>query len=276
MLGEEATIRRHIYNTTPGFLQGSCPKGQTLTVWHKKSGRTGFQLYWEGKWHDSFSQQELDGLFGISPRAKKTGSQSGYPSEPVIQAAWRYLKERYNEGDLGVTYSESQPQLIPALILSSPQREPTEDDLNRAVKLAATCRRSGSGESEAHKSLKNQIANHPELIGVTEVTSVSIEHQYPSGDRADLVLESDGSKWTVVEVELEGMIETVTGLFQAVKYRALQEAVLLTAKRQGAVLAVLAARVIPLEVKVLSCMLDVMSVEIPGPGQSTNVEAISD
>lgn len=267
MLSKQASVKRQIYNTTPGFLQGACPKGPILTVWHKQSGRTGFRLYWDGLWHDSFGQQALDRLFGISPRTKKTGSQGGYPSEPVIQAVWRYLKKRYNEGDPDVTYSESQPELLHASIRPSLQREPSDDDLSRAVRLAAAWRRSGSGESEAHKALKNQIAKHPELIGVTGVTSAVIEHQYPSGDRADLVLESDDSMWTVVEVELEGLVETVTGLFQAVKYRALQEAVLCTEKRQGSVSAVLAARAIPVEVRVLSHMLDVEAVEVLAQGQ---------
>lgn len=206
-------------------------------------------------------------MFGISPRAKKTGSQSGYPSEPVIQAVWRYLKKRYNEGDPDVIYSESTPDLTRAPKRESPQREPSDDDLSRAVRLAATWRRSGSGESEAHKALKNQIARHPELIGATGITSVAIEHQYPSGDRADLVLESDDSTWTVVEVELEGLVETVTGLFQAVKYRALQEAVLCTEKQQGSVSAILAARAIPVEVRVLARRLGVKTVEVLDQGR---------
>ena len=250
-------MRQQIYNGTRGFLQGPCPKGPILTVWHQRSGRTGFRLYWHGQWQDRFGQQDLDGLFGISPRAKKTGSQRGYPSEPVIKAVWRYLMERYNADDPDVTYSESQPNLSRATILATPEREPSADEISSAVRLAVTRSRSSAGESRAHQELKNQIAQHPELIGVTAVTSVAIEHQYPSGDRADLMLESDGPRWTVVEVELEGLAETVTGLFQAVKYRALQEAVLCTEKRQGFVSAILAARAIPMEVMVLARMLGV-------------------
>ncbi len=256
-------MKQRIYNTTSGYLQGPCPKGQILTVWHPQSGRTGFRLYWDGRWHDSFGQDKLDKLFSISPRAKKTGSQDGYPSEPVIQAVWRYLKERYHDDDPDVIYSESEPVLTRDAMKTLSQRDPSDDDLSKAVRLAATWRRSGSGESEAHKSLKNRIARYPELIGATAVTSVAIEHQYPSGDRVDLMLESDGSRWTVVEVELKGLVETVTGLFQAVKYRALQQAVLCTEKRQGSVSAILAARSIPVEVKVLARMLDVETIEVP-------------
>ena len=206
-------------------------------------------------------------MFGISPRVKKTGSQKGYPSEPVIQAVWRYLGKRYNEGDPDVTYGKSQPDLTKVAIRVPSQHVPSDDDLSSAVRLAATWRRSGSGESEAHKTLKNRIAEHPEIIGATAVTSVVVEHQYPSGDRVDLLLESNGSKWTVVEVELEGLVETVTGLFQAVKYRALQLAVLCTEKRQGSVSAVLAARSIPAEVRVLARMLDVVTVEVLDQGR---------
>lgn len=266
MQGEQPNLRQRIYNTIPGFLQGPCPKGPILTVWHQQSGRTGFRLYWNGSWRDSFGQQDLDKLFGIRPRAKKTGSQEGYPSEPVIQAVWRYLGKRYNEGDPDVTYSKSQADLTRAAIRAPSQHEPSDDDLSSAVRLAATRRRSGAGESEAHETLKNRIAEHPELIGATAVTSAAIEHQYPSGDRVDLLLESNDSRWTVVEVELEGLVETVTGLFQAVKYRALQQAVLCTEKRQGSVSAILAARSIPAEVRVLARMLDVETVEVVDQG----------
>lgn len=135
MQGKEQSLRQPIYNTTSGFLQGPCPKGPILTVWHQRSGRTGFRIYRDGQWHDSFRQQALDRLFGISPRRKKTGSQSGYPSEPVIRAAWRYLKERYNEGDPDVTYSKVQPNLTPSAILISPKREPSDDKLRSASVL---------------------------------------------------------------------------------------------------------------------------------------------
>jgi hypothetical protein len=209
----------------------------------------------------------LDKFFGIRPKAKKTGSQTGYPSEPVVQAVWRHLAKRYYEGDPDVTYGKTEPDLTRAATRASSQHEPSDDDLRSAVRLAATPRRSGTGESEAHKTLKNRIAEHPELIGATAITSVAIEHLYPSGDRVDLLLESNGSRWTVVEVELEGLVETVTGLFQAVKYRALQQAVLCSEKRQGSVSAILAARSVPKEVRVLARMLDVETAEVPDQGR---------
>jgi hypothetical protein len=204
----------------------------------------------------------LDKLFGICPGAKRTGRQIGYPNEPVIQAAWRYLKERYNERAPDVIYSKSEPTLTSQSQNVISRQSPTDNDLRSAVHLAATSSRLGSGESEAHKSLKMRIARHPEIIGLNAVTSVALEHQYPSGDRVDLMFESAGSKWMVVEVELEGVVETVTGLFQAVKYRALQQAVLCTEKRQGSVFAILAARSIPDVVRILSRMLDVKTVEV--------------
>lgn len=255
-------MKQRIYYTTAGYLQGRCPKGLLLTVWHTQSGRSGFQLYWDGRWHSSFSQDRLDDLFGISPNEKQTGDQIGYPNEPVIRAVWRYFTDRYNEGDPDVIYTMSEPTLPPQYQKVTTTRELTDDDLISAVRLAATSRKSGSGESEAHKSLKIRIAQQPELIGVTAVISRAIEHQYPSGDRVDLMLESDGSLWTVVEVELDGLVETVTGLFQAVKYRALQQAVLCTEKRKGYVSAILAAHSIPQEVKKLASMLDVETVEV--------------
>jgi hypothetical protein len=94
MQAKQSHLRRRIYNTVPGFLHGPCPKGPIVTVWHKQSGRTGFWLYWKGSWHDSFGQQDLYKLFGISPRVKMTGAQQGYPSEPLIQAVkYRALQQ---------------------------------------------------------------------------------------------------------------------------------------------------------------------------------------
>lgn len=263
MQGEQSSLRRQIYYTTRGYLKGPSPKGPILIVWHQQVGKTGFRLYWKDSWQQRFRQEDLYRLFGISASVKKSGDQKGYTSEAAIRAVWRYLTDRYNESDSDVTYSKSEPDLTKAAIRTPSQLEPSDHDLSSAVQLAATWHRSGAGESEAHKALKNRIAEHPEFIGVTEVTSVAVEYPYPSGDRVDLLFESNGSRWTVVEVELEGLAETVSGLFQAVKYRALHKAVLCTEKRQGSVSAILAARSIPLEVRVLSGMLDVATIEVP-------------
>ena len=112
-----------ILNTTRGFLQGPSPKGPILMVWHARSGRTDFQIYWDGQYRNSFGQQALDWEFGIKPRVKRTGSQRGYPSEPVIQAAWRYLKDQYNNGNPDVTYGKVPPNLTPAAIYVPPKRK---------------------------------------------------------------------------------------------------------------------------------------------------------
>ena len=95
-----------------GYLRGVCPNGRVATVRHLKAGRTGYELLWEGRWQRRFGQANLARVFGISPRSKRSGSQEGYPAEPVIRALWRHLTDRFNRGDEGVTYSAMPSGLL--------------------------------------------------------------------------------------------------------------------------------------------------------------------
>jgi hypothetical protein len=74
------------------------------------------------------------------------------------------------------------------------------------------------GESEAHKALKNYVASHPELLGLTGVANVRIERQFTSGDRADIVFEGESPIHAAVEIELSGASNLLVGAFQAIKY----------------------------------------------------------
>ena len=186
MQGQQPSLRQQVYNTTPGFLQGPCPKGPILTVWHRRSGRTGFSLYWDGRWNDSFGQHNLDKLFGIPPRAKETGSQRGYPSEPVIQAVWRYLEKRYNEGDPNVKYSKSEPDLnisrtltpVAVDITEPPSRLPTEVyRVLRDTKLAR--------EIKLSHGFQCQICQNPPLKLNDTKVDAEVHHIKPLGSPHD-------------------------------------------------------------------------------------------
>ena len=50
------------------------------------------------------------------------------------------------------------------------------------------------------------------------------EHEYRTGDRVDVFFSGGGRDVTVVEAELEGEEELITGIHQAIKYRALAAA----------------------------------------------------
>lgn len=131
-----------------------------------------------------------------------------------------------------------------------------------AKKEGLRVRKYGEAESEAHRRLKNYVASHPDSIGLNAVISVSVEYLFPSGDQVDIAFESAGNQWTVVEVELEGMAQTFVGLFQSVKYKALQEAVLRIKNLKGSVDGVLVARSISSEIKFLAEILKIKTFEI--------------
>lgn len=252
--------RQRLTNTTQGYLRGISPSGQMLTVWHQTTGRTGFRLWYRGYWHDRFAPGRLQSVFGISPRVKRTGSQVGYPSEPVIQAAWRYLKDRYNRGDGDVMYTTAEPE-VEAAEHRAPSQAPIAERLLRDAGAFQISRPHGGGESPEHESLKKRIADQPNLVGVYDAERAHVEYQYPSGDRADIAFKTTAG-WAVVEVEVQGEPETTIGLFQAIKYRALQEAVLRILGREGDVRAILAAHSVPENVSDLASRLGVEVAEV--------------
>jgi len=106
--------------------------------------------------------------------------------------------------------------------LGLPEPEPTvaPDDLQ-------TVRQGWSGgEGESHRTLKNYVAQHPELLGLpSDTVVVSIEHMLPSGDVVDVVFETPD---LLLAVEVKGRhspdSDLLRGLFQCVKYRAVAKA----------------------------------------------------
>ena len=121
---------------------------------------------------------------------------------------------------------------------------------------------SQSGESLRHKELKEYVASHPELIGLPQITSSFIEYPFPSGDKVDIAFDLSDNKWVVVEIEIEGSTENLIGVFQVVKYRALQQAVLQAQEIIGKVEGILVAHSIPEEIKRLAKILNINCFEL--------------
>jgi hypothetical protein len=85
--------------------------------------------------------------------------------------------------------------------------------------LVAKARKYGpGGEGEAHKALKKWISEHPEVLGLTDVNGVSVEHPFVSGDAADIVFSHSSGSHTVIEIETT---TPLPGAHQCIKYRAL-------------------------------------------------------
>jgi hypothetical protein len=83
----------------------------------------------------------------------------------------------------------------------------------------------GSGEGRAHKSLKNYISKHPDIIGLKKSFAPGeVEFAFPSLDSVDVVFEN---KKEVVGVEVKSHTSNEDdirrGLWQCVKYKALLE-----------------------------------------------------
>jgi hypothetical protein len=78
------------------------------------------------------------------------------------------------------------------------------------------------GEWEAHRMLKDYVAENPEAIGLTGATRGTRESLFVSGDRCDVIFDLEGEGSAVVEVKNGGHHgELAKGVYQAVKYRAL-------------------------------------------------------
>ena len=134
--------------------------------------------------------------------------------------------------------------------------------IENATQRAEWLRTKPAGESESHKKLKEYIRDNPSLVGIESFELSHLEYTLPSGDRVDVAFRVANNHWAVVEIELEGLNETIVGLFQAVKYRALQDAVLRVKNVQGTVEGILVARSILPQVKVLADILQIKTFEV--------------
>jgi len=104
--------------------------------------------------------------------------------------------------------------------IPSPSGDRLRKGKENSVKKILVNRKYGpKGESEAHKKLKEWIANHPEYLGLKNVKKVEIEeHIFPSGDLPDIVFIYDNKKYAVVEIETT---DSLPGAYQSLKYKVL-------------------------------------------------------
>lgn len=82
----------------------------------------------------------------------------------------------------------------------------------------------GGVESDTHRYLKLHVAAHPaEVLGEPGLKTLSVEYQFPTEDRADVVLEDGYGRVIGLEVEVHCGPKHVAGILQAVKYRRMLE-----------------------------------------------------
>ena len=124
-------------------------------------------------------------------------------------------------------------------ILETLSLDPISDNFSDILKETKTF--GGGGESDAHKKLKEYVAQNPASIKLP-VSSPKGQNEFPlaSGDVLDVsFLLSD--KWISAEVKsrISSKDDIVRGLFQCVKYKAVMAAMQLVEKRDASVEAVL-------------------------------------
>lgn len=96
------------------------------------------------------------------------------------------------------------------------------DDLSEE----ATASRGQGGEGPEHRALKEFVATHPEIVGLSPSHAAGEPEQpLPSGDIVDVLFSTPSSR-TVVEVKshISGRGDLARGVYQCVKYRAVLEA----------------------------------------------------
>jgi hypothetical protein len=77
----------------------------------------------------------------------------------------------------------------------------------------------GGGEGKEHRKLKNWVYSHPDKVGVSDILRKHEEYEFLSGDRADIVFDLQGNRYTVVEIETNN---PTPGVHQALKYKVLK------------------------------------------------------
>lgn len=83
--------------------------------------------------------------------------------------------------------------------------------------------RSGGGEQEDHRRLKEFICAHPEYLGIENARPGKMEYLLASGDRCDVLFDLSARAY-IAEIKVGIRGELMKGVFQAIKYRCVYEA----------------------------------------------------
>ena len=108
----------------------------------------------------------------------------------------------------------------------------------------------GGGESQIHLNLKQYVASNPSIV-LNEVglLTLGVEYEFPTNDRADIVLVDAHNRVVGVEIEPSVNDSELAGPLQAVKYRYMLECA--TNRERGDSRAMLIAHSIADEIKTL-------------------------
>lgn len=88
-----------------GTLRGKVPNGQYIIIRHLKAGPSNYEVIWEGRSYRWLYSGLVEDELRIVVHRKKTGLQTGRPSEAVLRAIWRYMVDQYNSRNPEISYS---------------------------------------------------------------------------------------------------------------------------------------------------------------------------
>jgi len=147
-------------------------------------------------------------------------------------------------------------------VLTALGLEPVSSNFKTFV-MSAT-RFQGGGESDLHRTLKEFVAAHPEVVGLPTGTGHGQqEFPLPSGDSLDVYF-SHSSVRTAVEVKsrISSSPDIVRGIFQCVKYRAVLRACIAAENSEETADAVLVLEgALPEDLNALKNILDVRVID---------------
>jgi len=141
------------------------------------------------------------------------------PDPALFKAATRQQKKLIVDAMLSEVFAfRDWEKVLGALKLQ--QLPPVSNSL---PPISQVVPKGAAGEGKAHRKLKNELAQHPERLGLPKnMAPGGIEVLLYSADRVDVVFTSQHRR-VAVEVKASGAPpgEVVRGLFQCVKYSAL-------------------------------------------------------
>ncbi len=107
--------------------------------------------------------------------------------------------------------------------LSLPPMELSEQDLKERGRTYSQvlARQVSGGEGEAHRSLKEFVACHPEAIGLPSSPIAQTEYLFISGDCCDVLFRYQHNQFAIAEIKNGDPGELTRGIYQLIKYRAL-------------------------------------------------------
>lgn len=110
--------------------------------------------------------------------------------------------------------------------------------------------RNGGEEGTVHLNLKNYVASNPAAaLNEPGLRTLGVEYEFPTNDRADIVLVDQHNRIIGVEIEPTVSDSDLVGLLQAIKYQHMLECV--TGREPGDSRGILVAHSIGAQVKAL-------------------------